>query len=327
MGRGKARKFFSSNLVSLGIIIIAMVVVMRIVKPNYFSITNIQTLCRTLAIYTLVGFSQMISISSGGMNLAVGSMGAVAGMMAGLFMEWVGAPAGVALVMGLAAAAVCGAINGLLIYRNGGVGAASFLATLATSSIFYGIVLTVTKSKPFYGITNTFAAIGNSTIAGLPTMFFIMLAVALILYFLYKKTRLGKQILAFGANSKAAEMYGVSKLKTVLVVNVLSALMAGLAGLMVVCRSQSAQPDIGSDWMLLSFSAALIGGAFMNGGKVNVWGTILGALIVGIVENALIQLNVNIYWNELFNGAIILIVVALDRIRALRQSKNADEQA
>lgn len=319
--KSKWKTLTSSNLFSLAIIVAVMFVVMVLVKPDYLSSANIVTLGRTLAITTLVGYAQLISLSAGGMNLAIGSVGAMSAIFSGIMMERLGMGAGVAFLVGIAVALVCGVINGLLIYRNGGVGVASFLVTLATSSIFTGIVLTVTESKPLYKLSDDFINIGNTKVLGVTTSVFIMLAIAVALFILYRQTRLGKQMLAFGANPKAAELYGVSKFKTVLVVNVLSALVAGLAGMLVVMRIGSAQPDIGTDWMLMSFSAALIGGTYMNGGKVSIWGTILGALIITIVENALVHMKIDIYWNQLFNGAIILIVVAAERIKNFRQSK------
>ena len=317
----KTKKILSSNLFTLGIIVVVMIIAMTAVKPDYLSGANILVLSRSVAVYALIGFSQMISLSSGGMNLSVGATGAMAAVMAGFVMEVIGGSALMAMVVGMVAALACGVLNGLLIYRNGGVGVASFLVTLATSSVFYGIILTITESKPYYNILDSFNAIGNTTVLGVSSSLIIMIVIAVVLFVMYKRTKLGKQILAFGANSKAAELYGVSRFKTVMAVNIIAALLAGFAGLMVVCRIGSAQPDIGSDWMLLSFSTTLIGGAYMNGGKVNVWGTILGALIVVIVENALVHLKVDIYWNELFNGAMILIVVAAERIKNLRQSR------
>lgn len=308
-----------SNTTILIPIILGMLAAMRMIKADYLSAANLLTLGRTLSIYTLVGFAQMASMSGGGMNLSVGAVGAMSAVLSGLVMEKAGAPTALAIAVGITAALLCGIVNGLLIYRNGGVGVASFLVTLATSSVFTGIVLTITQSKPYYDMNKSFLAVGNTTVFIFPTSLLIALLIAALLFFFYRKTRAGKQILAFGANSKAASLYGVSKLRTVLMINVLSALLAGAAGLFVVMRIGSAQPDIGTDWMLMSFSAALIGGCSMNGGRVQVWGTVLGALIITIVENSLVHLKVDIYWNQLINGAIILIVVALKGLRRFRR--------
>lgn len=313
-----AKGLISSNTFSVLIIIAIMLTVMIIIKPDYLSASNIATLSKVLAVTAIVGFSQMISISSGGMNVSIGATGALSAIIAGWMMEVAGIPTLLALLSGLIVGVICGVINGYLIYRNGGVGVASFLVTLATASVFTGINLTITQGRPFHKIPDSFISIGNSMFLGLPKSAYIMLVLAIALFLGYKYLNTGKQVLAFGANPKAAQLYGISKFKTLMVVNITAGILAAAAGLIVVMRISAAQPDIGSEWMLLSFAAPLIGGTRMAGGKVSILGTILGAVVLTIVTNALVHLKVDVYWNQLINGLIILLIVATDRMRKIK---------
>jgi ribose transport system permease protein len=230
---------------------------------------------------------------------------------------WAGA------LLGLATGILCGVINGLLVYRAGGVGVAFFLITLATSSVFKGITLTITSGNPYYGpdgkMDAAFLALGNAKILGLPASFYIMIAMAVLLILMYRYLSIGRQMLAFGANFKAAELYGVSRLKVVFFSNILAGFLAGIAGILAMIRIEAAQPNMGADWMLMSFAAPLIGGTRNSGGKVNVIGAILGALALTIISNALVHLKMDVYWKELIYGLIILLAVTIDRIRYIRK--------
>lgn len=313
------KKIRKSNAFSVSIIILCMIAVMCVLKRNYLSGDNISALLKVLAVTTLVGVSQMISIASGGMNVSIGATGAMSAILCGLMMQNAGVPVPIAIVLGILIGAACGIVNGLLIYRNGGVGVASFLTTLATNSVFTGIIYMITTGHGVSRIPHTFVAIGNSKIGPVPTSIIIMLVILTLVYILFRYTCLGRQILAFGANPKAAELYGISRFKTILLVNVIASIIAAIAGLLVVMRVGTAQPDIGSDWMLQSFAAPLIGGTRQAGGKVVVFGVILGALVLTIIQNALVHLGVDVYWTQLINGIVIIVIMALDRLRAIRK--------
>ena len=263
----KSRKITQSSTFSVALIVIAMLAIMRILKANYFSADNITALLKVLAITSIVGVSQMISMSSGGMNVSIGSTGALSAISAALCMQNIGLHPILAVVLGLTVGMLCGTVNGLLIYRNGGIGVASFLTTLATSSVFVGITLLITKGRGVSTIPEGFIAIGNSKVGPIPTSLFFTIAIVFIFYIFYKHSVYGRRILAFGANAKAAELYGISRFKIVLLVNILAGAVSALAGLLVVSRVGTAQPDIGTDWMLQSFAAPLIGGTLQAGGK------------------------------------------------------------
>lgn len=316
------RLYRSSSFGAL-IIVLVLLSVMLIIKPTYLSIKNVYALTTVLSVTAVVGFSQMIIIAGGGLNLSIGAIGALSAVTAGWAMTEAGAPWWISIIICLATGLLCGVVNGLLIYRAGGVGVAFFLTTLATASVFMGLNLTITRGNPFYGpngkFDSIFLAIGKTKIIGLPSSLFIMLSIMILLVLFFTKISAGRQILAFGANYKAAEMYGVSKLKVVMTASVISGVLASVAGLLAMIRIEAAQPNMGADWLLMSFAAPLIGGTILTGGKVNVIGAVLGAVALTIISNALIHLKVDTYWSMLIYGLIILMAVSIDRFRYWRK--------
>jgi ribose transport system permease protein len=274
---------------------------------------------KVLTVTALLSFSQMIIIALGGMDLSVGTTGALCSIFAGGAMQVMGASPVVAFLVGIICGILCGLLNSLLIFRSGGIGIAFFLVTLATSSIFQGITFSITEGIPFYKIDPAFLAIGDTNVAGLPISFFIMLLIAVLLGVFFYKLKLGRQILAYGANYKASLLYGVSKFQVVLFSCLIAGLIAGFAGLMGLIRVQTAQPNMGADWMLMSFAATYIGGTSPSGGRVSIVGTIIGAFALTIIDNALVYLMVDTYWNQLIYGLVILIAVSIKLLRKLRK--------
>ena len=308
-----------SNLFGALIIIVVLLGVMLIIKPNYLSGKNIYALATVLSVTSVVGFAQMVIIACGGLNLSIGSIGAVSAVIAGWAMTAAGMPWWIGVILALLTGLVCGIINGLLIYRAGGVGVAFFLTTLATASIFQGLNLTITRGNPFYGpdgkMDPVFLAMGTTRITVLPSSFLIMAALAALLIIMFSRLSVGRQLLAFGGNHKAAELYGVSKFRVVLSANIISGVLASIAGILAMIRIEAAQPNMGADWLLMSFAAPLIGGTLLSGGRVNVIGAVLGAVALTIISNALIHLKVDTYWSMLIYGIIILLAVTIDRLR------------
>jgi ribose transport system permease protein len=318
-------RLYRSSLFGALIIILVLLGGMLIIKPTYLSGKNINALTTVLSVTAVVGFSQMVIIAAGGLNLSIGAIGALSAVAAGWAMTKAGAPWWISVMLCLLTGLLCGISNGLLIYRAGGVGVGFFLTTLATASVFMGLNLTITRGNPFYGpngkIDRIFLAIGRTRMLGLPSSFFIMLAIMILLILFFTRMPSGKQILAFGANHKAAEMYGVSKFKVVMTANVISGLLASVAGCLAMIRIEAAQPNMGSDWLLMSFAAPLIGGTILTGGKVNVIGAVLGAVTLTIISNALIHLKIDTYWSMLIYGLIILLAVSIDRFRYLKKAR------
>ena len=304
----------SSSLTILGVIVV-FGICLGLFKKNYLTLDNFAVIANSFSITALVGLSQMVIIAAGGMNLSVGALGGLAGIITGMFMDALGMPTVVAIFAGLIVGLICGLLNGLLIVRAGARGPASFLVTLATASVFRGIIQGVTNATPFYNLNEDFLSIGNTELLRVPLLMWIMVVFTVLMGLMFRYTSLGRRLLAVGGNIRAAELYGVPVRHVVIMSNMLSGLFASIAGILLVSRLGSAQPDIGSDWMLFSFAAPLIGGSRLAGGKINAFGTVLGAVLLAAISNALIHLNLDIYWMTFIQGVIILGAVAIERAR------------
>ncbi len=300
-------------------ITIILLVTMVSLKPQYLASTNINAIMKVLSVTVMIGFSQMVIIATGGLNVSVGATGALSAILAGGIMEQMGAPGSVAILIGLSTGILCGAINGLLIYRAGGVGTAFFLTTLATASVFQGINLMITSGSPFYDIDPRFIAYGDTRIFGIQQSFYYVIFIGILLSFMFKKLLIGRQILAYGSNPKAAGLYGISKFKVVMFSNMIAGFLAASAGMIALIRIQAAQSNMGADWMLISFAGPLIGGTKLDGGRINVIGAIIGGVVLTIIANGLVHLAIDVYWNKLIYGCVILLAVAIDRLRFIKR--------
>ena len=311
-------RLVKSNLTSVSAFLIILVIILSLATPNFATPFNLQVILGIFSITAVVGLSQMVIISTGGMNLAVGSIGGLSAIIAGGAMASYNIGTFPSIVAGLLTGTVCGLVSGILIVHFGSSGAAAFLVTLAMSSAYRGINFGLTKAQPFYKLAESFKAIGTKSLLGLPLLFYMTMLIALLLWMLFTYLGVGRQLLAFGSNPRAAQLYGVSAAKTLTFAHMLSGLLAGFAGLMLMARLGSAQNDIGSDWMMFSFAAPIIGGARQAGGRVSVIGAALGALVLATIQNGLVHLNIDVYWMKFIEGCIILLAVTVDLIRTAR---------
>jgi ribose transport system permease protein len=281
---------------------------------GFLSDFNLFTLLRLTSIQIVIGLAQMVVLAIGDMNLAVGAIGGVVAMFTGAMLQLVGLPLELALPLGLAFGVLAGVANGVLIVLTR---INSFIITLATAGIFTGLMLILTKANSYSALPFSLVSFSGRQVFGLAMIspyVPIMLAVALALFFLYRSTRLGREMLAVGANRRAAAMSGVRVSRIVIVAHGLSGGLAAVAGLMTVGLLGTAAPVIGNDWLLTSFVAPVVGGTLLSGGIVSVWGTVLGGILVGTITNGLFLLGVSSFWLNTFFGLVLLAAVWLDRL-------------
>ncbi len=311
---GAKRGIFGAGPSGAFLAVIVLSVALAIAAPKSLSGDNLQVLAYSVANLAVVAFAQMVVLAAGGMDLSVGAIGGLTAVITGGLMEVWGVPPPLAILLGLLLGTGAGALNGFLVVRTG---LSAFIVTLATASVFTGINLGLTAGKPFYYLPESFKALGNWTLAGVPGLLFVMLAIAAALWFLFSRVGLGKQILAMGANQRAAELAGVPVDRCRIIVHALAGLLAAFAGIILTARLGIAQPSIGNEWLLSSFAAPIIGGTLLSGGFLSVPGVVAGALLLTLVSNGLIQLNIDPYWTQLFSGLIILAAGGIDRLRSL----------
>lgn len=292
--------------------IIILSLILNIVTEGFLSAFNIDSLARTVAITSIVGLSQLLTLSIGQFNLALGSMGAFTGMLLGFLLESMGVPVFSAISIGIIAGAILGLVQGLLIVKTG---INPFIITLALSSVILGVATAASRGAAYFNLPEEFTIVGKLYIFNIPLLFLIAVLVAIIVFIIIHRTTLGRQILATGANVRSALFSGINTNRIIVIVHTLSGTLAGLAGILQVARIGSAQLSIGADWLLVSFAAPVLGGTLLSGGKVSVFGTLFGSILMAIIINGLVLININSFWFQLFLGVILLAAFEVNRVR------------
>jgi ribose transport system permease protein len=287
--------------------------------PGFLSHFNLNSLGRSLGVDIVVGFSQMVVIASGGMNLSVGAIGVCSVMTIGYLLQALGLPIPLAIGGGLALGALLGWINGFAIVKSG---VNSFIVTLATASLFSGGMLIFSKAQLFTALPPEMGAFGQAHFGGLPAPFVVALGIGAALLVLYGLTVTGRQLLAAGANPRAAAMSGVPVERMVILAHTLSGLLAAAAGALLVTKIGGALPSAaGDEWLLPSFLGPVLGGTLLSGGFVSVIGSVIGAALVSTIRSGLLVLQVGNFWLQLFLGLTLLAAVMIERYRSVCAEK------
>ncbi|MCB1501907.1 MAG: ABC transporter permease [Bauldia sp.] len=290
-------------------------IALTFLAPNFLTEFNIYVMLRSFCVALLVGFAQMVTLGVGQMNISVGALGGLVAISLGGMLEVLGFPLVLAVPLAILIGALGGLINGVLTVRTGING---FIITLATASAFTGINLGITESIPFYNMPATLVAFGEQRFYAFPYLLIAPLIVAAVLGVFFARTVPGRQLLAFGGNPTAARLSGISSERVIVLAHVLSGTLAAIAAVLAVAQLGSAQPTIGTDWLLLSFAAPIIGGAALTGGYISVLGTMFAVVLIALIENGMVLAKVDPYWVQFLLGALILTAVWLNRWRAVR---------
>lgn len=289
-------------------VIIFIVVLMTIVKPVFLSSGNILNILRQVSINGILAVGMTFIILTGGIDLSVGSLVAVTSVISGSLLMNNG-NVFLACVVGVLAAVAFGVLNGYLVAY---IGFQPFIATLASTTIGRGFAMVYSNGKP-YTITNeSFLAIGQGNVLGVPTPIIILVIVCIIGLVVLKCTTFGRYVFAIGGNKNAAKLSGVKTRKVEMMVYILSGVCCGIVGLILSARISSGQPTAAEGFELDAIAATAIGGTSMSGGIGGLRGTIFGFIIIGLISNSLNLVNVNSFWQQIVKGFIILLAVLMD---------------
>ena len=311
----QVQKFHS--LIALALLCI----VLSLLTDKFFTTANGINVLRQVAVNVCIATGMTLIVLTGGIDLSVGSVLALCGAItAGLFKNGIAVPAADlwigftilgAIMAALIAGAILGWINGFVITK---FRVPPFVATLAMLTIARGFTMLYTGGHPVSNLGENFAVIGAGSFIGIPVPVWIASFVVLLAAFICSKTRLGRYIYAIGGNETAAKLSGIRINRVKMTVYTIGAALAAVGGVIVTSRLDSAQPNAGTSYELDAIAAVVIGGTSLNGGKGTVWGTVIGAVIIGILNNGLVLLNVSPFWQQVVKGAVILLAVVIDKI-------------
>jgi ribose transport system permease protein len=323
----RARTLLARGLATAGgrggalVILLALVVAFSLVADNFLTVDNLRNILRQYSVPAILAVGQTIVIVSAGIDLSVASTAALSGSVMGVMYAHEGYPEPVALLLGLAAGFAVGAINGFVITKWR---VPDFIATLGAFTAVRGVALLVTdglpvpdysKAKEGRTVPETVTTLGADSVFGIPLIAVVAGACALLGWFILSRTTLGRSAYAIGGNREAARVSGIRVERTKWMIYVFSGLMAAVAGFMLTGRQGSANALMGEGMELQSIAAVVVGGTNLFGGEGTIGGTIIGVLIIGVLNNGLNILGVADFWQRVVNGSIIVAVVALDQWR------------
>ncbi|UBH09042.1 ABC transporter permease [Macrococcus armenti] len=293
----------------LGLLI--LVIIITVLNNSFIAPSNIFNLLRQVSINALIAFGMTFVILTGGIDLSVGSILALSSALTAILITS-GVDPVLALCIGALIGTVLGAINGVLITLGK---IAPFIATLATMTIFRGLTLVVTNGNPITNLGDSipFQMFGKGYFFGIPVPAVTMIIAFAGLYFILHKTIFGKHTYAIGGNEKAAFISGIKVNKVKVMIYSISGLMAAIAGGILTSRLNSAQPTAGASYELDAIAAVVLGGTSLSGGKGRIFGTLIGVLIIGVLNNGLNLLGVSSFYQQVIKGIVILIAVLIDR--------------
>lgn len=318
MKRSRTNLFSRSEESGIGTVLILMIIVFSLSAPQFFTISNLRNIFTQITINTIIATGMTFVIITGGIDLSVGSVMALSAVILGKFITQVEVNVGLYIILGIVAGLLVSGIFGLL---NGAIAEKwklpAFIVTMGTMNIARGAAMIVTDARTLFSFPSAFIKFGNATILwnSVPIIFLVALSLVIIGQFVLKKTVFGRLIVAIGTNMQSVRISGHSTVIPKLIVFAICGMTAGIAGIVYASRLTVANPILGSGYELNAIAATIIGGTSLEGGKGSLFGTFLGACIMGVLTNGLILLGVNDFLRQMITGLVIILAVILDSYR------------
>lgn len=302
------------NKYGMVVILFVMIIVMTIIKPIFINTSNIINIFKQVAVIGTIAYGVTLIIITGGIDLSSGSVVALVGVVVASF----SAPGDniiLAIIIGLLVGALCGAINGIVLSFTG---IPPFIATLGMMTIARGAALLYTNGRPISNIDESLLVLGTGKIGPVPIAVIIFLLAGLLTHIILRKSTFGKSIYAIGGNEQAAIVCGLNVKKIKILIYTFAGVMSAVGGIVLTARVSSGNPTAGLSYELDAIASAVIGGTSLSGGVGYISGTIIGALIIGVLNNGLTLIGVSPYWQQVVKGLIIVGAVILDAYKNKR---------
>jgi ribose transport system permease protein len=296
------------------IALLLLVILMSIIAPNFFSIKNGLNIAQAVSINAVIASGMTVVILTAGIDLSVGSIVAASGVATVLLLNGE-VPVAIAALAAILIGALIGLVNGAIIAY---LALPAFIVTLGALTYTRGIAYSMHGGPVQIAGESGIESIGNGSIGGVPMPVFIMIFVYLFFWFLLERTKFGRHVYAVGGNPQAARLSGINVKKVLMSVYVISGVTAGLAGLIFASRVRSGQVTAGVGYELDAITAVILGGTSLFGGRGRIFGTLIGALLIGVLSNGLVLLGVPIYTQLMIKGAVVILAVAIDTLRSKR---------
>ena len=293
-------------------IVIGLGVILSFISSNFLTVTNLLNVVRQIAVNGILAIGMTIVCLTGGIDLSVGSIVAFSGIIAAGLLRDTSCPIIVIVLAAIVVGAVCGLYNGYFVaYWN----AAPFVVTLSMMTIARGLTYVYSDGRPISNLRTEFLTIGKGSIVGIPIPTLILAFVFILGSIMLSKLKFGRYVYAVGGNENAAMVSGINVKRIKMMVYVLSGIACGIAAIILTARVSAGLPQAGESYELDAIAATVIGGTSLSGGRGRLWGTIVGAVLLGIVNNGLDLLNVSSFYQQIVKGLIILGAILIDSKR------------
>ena len=293
-------------------ILILMVIITTILYPGFLSSTNLTNVVRQISIIAIIAFGSTFVIISGGIDLSPGSIVGLTSVVVASLAHPGMYPVIVPIFAGIIVGSLAGLVNGMIIAKTK---IPPFIVTLGMMIAARGAALIYSDGRPIGNFTKTFEFIGGGDLFGVPVPILILVMILILSHIILNNTIFGLYTYAIGSNEQAAMISGINVNKYKVLIYMYAGLMASIAAIVLTSRISSGQPIAGTGFELDAIAASVIGGTSLSGGIGTIPGTVIGALIMGILNNAMDLLGVSAYWQQVFKGAIIVGAVILDQKR------------
>jgi ribose/xylose/arabinose/galactoside ABC-type transport system permease subunit len=309
MALGPISRVFTARSASLMLALVALFVYLSLETDHYFTSRNLINLLQQMTPAGIAALGTALLIITGNVDLSIGSIFGLAAVCSAMLAKDMSP--GVAIGLGVAIAAFCGLVNGVLVWR---IRVSPIIVTLGTLTVIRAIVLLLTQGEAVVDVPSGFGALGSFQPFGIPVEVYIMLVGAVIVGVVLARTTIGLRVYAIGGNREAAEMAGVPVRRLVLGAFLFNGAMVGLAGVLSASRFGSADPSYGVSFELTVLTTVILGGVAFNGGEGSIFGALLGVAFITVVNSALVALGINAYWGMIVQGGALVVAVALDQL-------------
>lgn len=292
--------------------LVLLVVLVSVLSPYFLTVQNILNVLRQVSIIAIVSIGMTYVIITGGIDLSVGSVAALGGIVTGLCLKQFGLNLFLAIALGILAGAACGLVSGLLITR---VRMPPFIATLAMMSVARGVALVITGGRPIFNLPDSFRFLGGGLLLGIPVPIVIMAGMYLVAHLNLGYGKVGLYYYAIGGDAEAARVAGISTNRVRMYAYLISGVCAAVAGIVLSSRVMVSEPIAGLGYELDAIASVIVGGSNIFGGEGFVVGTLIGSVIIGILRNGLNLLNVSTYMQQVVIGVVIASMVSISILR------------
>ncbi len=307
----KSKRFELANMTPV-LVLVVLCIFMTFLSPVFSSRANLVNILQQVTVNAIIALGMSVAIFTGGVDLSVGSILAISGIVMGKMIVGAGIHPFFAVIAAIVIGAAAGTLNGFLIAK---CKLQPMIATLGTMSIARGAALTLADGKTITGYPAGFRWIGSGRVADIPVQIIIMLILYLIMWYILKYRKFGRYVYSIGGNEEATRLSGINVIRHKTLAYTVCGILSSIAGIVLVAKLNSAQSIAGEGYELDAIASSVIGGASLLGGSGSVWGTLLGAIIMGVIRNGLNLMNVSSYLQKLILGLIIIAAVLLDSFR------------